>query len=1375
MKVRLNTRNAASDTDSARQDGLVVNRMGTLRRKTGRYIATIGAVLVLTAIAVPVNAQTNPPTVNGQFYGDGDDAKYIEFATSYLGSKLNVYFDAPGATLYVALVVNPEVNDNVFGQPASPDTNYMTSVGWGGGEGQQRSAAKLTDSEFAEFTFACAPGSTSEWTWGIGYACLSGSTWVSDMTCGSSYGAPPPGLVSATSFAWNMNTYEAAGTKLWNRDVRGSGIADWVSPYDSSQSPPLALGLDGYPSLAGAAFSTAYQYEWRMIYEWSIPLDATGANCGSEPVYVVTGLSHHSPYKEDLVTTHPNCGEEDDCFPNDITSVPPLSDYGDLPDVYGTTTTNSGPFHNLTATGPYLGQAVVAELDGQPTTDATGDGDEEDGVSVVVDSNWTAGSTQSIEVTVANAPSGALLAGWFDWNSDGDVDDAGEYFEWSVSNGTNTLNVVVGSAFDWSSDTLFARFRIFSTAAAAPGGSLSQADSVGEATDGEVEDYEWEAGTLPVTLNSFSSEGAAGRRLTVRWQTASETDNVGFEVWGMVNGTWHVLGDFVPSRGMNSLLSQEYEIEITAPPLLSQLQLAAYRSRGAIERHGPFRVGAHHGEVLPVQRIDWTAPRLEREERLRKRGFQPVGTVADVATRGDKRLAASGAWKKLTHERAEQVAKVSGGSIQEIVVADAGAPQKSQKSITVNEGPMTHVLVTEPGIQRVTYEDLRDGGLDLAGYRDRDIAVTWRGNPVARWIGDNTNFGPGSAIEFVARPPQGDDALYVNANHYQISVDRKRAVDAKEVGWGKVHKVSDSYLDETWVDVPNRYLSQSPTDDPWIERMELARNGVPFTVTLDLQVDGEVLDGAHRLLLGLGTVTDLPDLVDGAGSVIPEHNVEVSFSGPDSGFVPVTAASISGQKDWQIEAEISAGLLEQGLNQIQLRFSTEYLYSLIVVDRYGVQYPAPYRGPTLDFAPDRSAHGYRIEGFEGADIVAYGEQGNGSLTRFQVNATPSGDGFTAELRQLSAGSDVGHVWVTERPHRPAVFTTDAPVNILEGPADLVVIAESSFVGTPALDEYMAQKIEFNPVVVDVEDIYNAVGFGMALPSAITNYLAARNQIYPFTHVQLVGSDCYDRLNYISECVSFIPLPTAPVAPTLYAPSQNRLVDLDGDGVADLAVGQFSVRSEHELATVVGKEASWHASGLSSGESVLLIAEESDGVHDFLAQVDRFGRHFESGAAEVLDMTMHPDIETAREALRLSLDAGRAVTVFSGHSSAFRWAFRGLLTPNSVQALTNFDRPTIMLPLACQTSYDSSPNANVLGHQLLYAGDQGALAISGAVALSSLDDNERMADHILDGLRAGLTLGKAVQVGREALGHSYQTLQDNWATQGDVTLRMDRQR
>jgi hypothetical protein len=259
------------------------------------------------------------------------------------------------------------------------------------------------------------------------------------------------------------------------------------------------------------------------------------------------------------------------------------------------------------------------------------------------------------------------------------------------------------------------------------------------------------------------------------------------------------------------------------------------------------------------------------------------------------------------------------------------------------------------------------------------------------------------------------------------------------------------------------------------------------------------------------------------------------------------------------------------------------------------------------------------------------------------------------------------------------------------------------------------------------------------------------------------------LNYISSCVGFLPLPTAPVGTNVFTPSQNRLADLDGDGVADKAVAQFSVRTEAELATIVGKAEAWEDSGVAAMDSALLIAEETDGLHSFTGQIERLRSRAGFADSEVLDMAAHPQIQTAREAMRAALDDGRTVTVFSGHSSPTVWAFRGLLTTGTAAALTNAGRPSLMVPLACETTYDVSPNANVLGHQLLFANDAGALAISGAAALSSLEENERMANHVLTGLRAGMTLGEAVLAGRQALGAAYQELQDNWLTQGDVAV------
>lgn len=1332
--------------------------------RSSRRATWLFALLLCLAVG---GASAAPPTVNGLFYGDGDNALYSPYQTSVAGSIVYSYYDAPTTTIYVALVVDHSVNDLV----CSPKTNTAYTASATPPWGQHRSCKRGTDSEYASWTFACAQGSPKTWTWqqALGCAQTAGppqSNWVTAPSppCGSST-APatwPPGIVVASSWVTNVETYQTAGTpRGWNLYAFGTDIdSGWKSPFLTS-APDNVTVVPGYPTYSG----TNFQWEWSMVYEWKINIGPSGIDCGDQPIFFITGASHHSPPKMQPA----GCPTNDDCFPpppGDAT----FSDWGDLPASYSTTMAVGGARHYLKVSGPYLGQEIEAELDGQPTADATGDGSEEDGVTANIATAWTPGSTQSIDVIVANAPvGGATLGAWFDWNGDGDVADAGEFFSFTgLANGTHTLSFIVGAGFDWQTDQLYARFRLFSSGTAAPGGSLNQADFAGTATDGEVEDYVYAPSSLPVTMNAFASETAPGGELTVRWQTASETDDVGFEVLGLVGGTWQALGKMIQSRGMNSALLQSYEVRLEAPQGLTALSIVDYDTRGRAERFGPFAVGASHGEFQPVRRVDWRAPRAERENRLRERGFAKTeaGAAEHAAGSSHAQVEAGGErgrWRKLT----------SGGPVNgrearyygaSAVSVGGGATGANGRTVLVASGASTHVAVTETGIQRVGYQALRDGGLDLAGVRAKDIAVTWRGEPVARWIAGGNSFGPGSAIEFLGRAPAGNDALYIDANLYQIGVDPLRAREADKLGRGKAQHVSPLYAKETWVDLPLDYHPQSPTGDPWIEQTILALNGAPATVTLDLPIAGPVVTAASRLRIGLGAITDLPDLREG-GRVLPEHNVEVWFRGPGGAFEQVATASASGNRNWTVEADLPLGALQTGVNQIQLRFSTRYLFSLVVLDRYGVSYRSPYLGPSLAFAPDPSARGYRIDGFATSGIVAYAEGAGGSLTRLDPEVIRSGGGFAAELRE----TDAARFWVTESPLAPAVFTTAAPGDLLAGSGDLVVISDSSFLGTPALDDYRWQKAAFNPIVVDAEEIYNAFGFGMALPSAITDFLRARDAVAPFTHVQLVGADCYDRHNYFSSCVSFLPLPTAPVGVSVYSPSQNRLVDLDGDGVADKAVGQFSVRDETELATIVGKGAAWEASGLAAGESALLIAEETDGDNDFVGQIERLRDRLGWSDTAMLSLADHPNILTARSALSSALDGGRALTVFSGHSSPSVWAFRGLLTADAVAALTNDGRPTIMVPLACETTYDISPSADVLGHQLLFAGDQGALAISGAVALSSLHDNERMANHVLEGLRAGRTLGEAVQAGRRALGTSNQELQDNWVTQGDVAI------
>lgn len=157
-------------------------------------------------------------------------------------------------------------------------------------------------------------------------------------------------------------------------------------------------------------------------------------------------------------------------------------DFGDAPDSYATLLATNGPRHTLGG-NLRLGAIVDGETDGVPSIGATGDGADEDGVTI---SPIVAGGTTAVAVTVNGGP--GRLDAWIDWNHDGDFGDAGEQIAANlvVADGVNTINVPVpAAAAVVAPATTYARFRLSSA------GGLS---TTGLAVDGEVEDY-------AVTLN----------------------------------------------------------------------------------------------------------------------------------------------------------------------------------------------------------------------------------------------------------------------------------------------------------------------------------------------------------------------------------------------------------------------------------------------------------------------------------------------------------------------------------------------------------------------------------------------------------------------------------------------------------------------------------------------------------------------------------------------------------------------------------------------------------------------------------------------------------------------------------------------------------
>jgi len=177
-------------------------------------------------------------------------------------------------------------------------------------------------------------------------------------------------------------------------------------------------------------------------------------------------------------------------------------DFGDAPDFTGAPfrypTTFGGIVgdparHILAANGPRLGPTIDPEPDGQPTLTALGDDtnalfpgvpDDEDGITAsggvpIELVSLTLGGVINVEVNNTAAP--GLLNAWFDWNQDGDWNDAGEQVAANVAAPAGVTILPVPIPFGMTPGSfVYSRYRLSTVAGLTPKGA---------AADGEVEDY----------------------------------------------------------------------------------------------------------------------------------------------------------------------------------------------------------------------------------------------------------------------------------------------------------------------------------------------------------------------------------------------------------------------------------------------------------------------------------------------------------------------------------------------------------------------------------------------------------------------------------------------------------------------------------------------------------------------------------------------------------------------------------------------------------------------------------------------------------------------------------------------------------------------
>ena len=1014
--------------------------------------------------------------------------------------------------------------------------------------------------------------------------------------------------------------------------------------------------------------------------------------------------------------------------------------------------------------------------------------------------NWASG-TGNATVNVVCPTGTCYLYAWVDWNQDLKFDGLNEaIYGGSISAGSQTIHFTYPGGGNLAAGTYYTRFRLYAQMPDSPlpnGAALSANET---AIVGEIEDpiltSDGGAGTpTPVTLSYFSTK-KQGNNVVFNWSTVTETGNMGFNLYVADKDTQTQINlELILSNAVDSLERQDYSF--SAKVRGSTFYIEDVGVLGETRLHGPFEIGKTYGSQAEVEEMDLAAiqaehhqKETERQEKIKKAVSVPAAALEPIPNSPVKakpavtqgQVKGKGSSKNKPTATPEPTVTPSPTPTETVTVVPSQTqsptatldptPTKISFATAVPYDPANLQLTTtfelkvnQTGIYRVSYELLRDAGLDLAGVLGTKLAVLNRDKMVPVYVftpNEDGTFGTGGYIEFYG---EALDTLYTSTNIYTVQVNSTpiSQIPVNRDAFAPDAIRSDAYTETLVVNRQRSYVTSAPGSDPWYDTaMQVATSAKSWSFTFAL--NGYV---------GPSETDSLDLMVWGGNSslVKPNHHLQVFLNG-----LLVEDALFDGTTQKILQIPLPAGVLQEGVNTLLLKLPADTGASsdVIILDQYRVSYQRSFlaQGNRLTFTAQGDS--FQVENLTSPNVVVY-RQREGGLQRVEnMDVQSVGTTYAATF----AGSDRADTYLvtTADSLYAPVLEAVLPRVDLNKPAQYLIISHPDFISglQPLIEARQAQG--FTVSVVNVNDLYAQYTYGIFDPRAIQQYIAYAAQNLGTEYVLLVGGDTYDYRNYLGRnSISFIPSLYATTGPNVqFAPVDPLFADLNADNVPDLAIGRFPVRTSDELALMVSKTLAYASK--SYGKSAAFASDMYDGIVSFKGASNGMSS---SMPADWTVENIHLDdvtLSIARTRLLAAMNRGTALVTFTGHSGPQYWTFSNLFNNNDAAALTNTGKPFVVLQWGCWNTYYVHPVYNYLVQALLFSGDRGAAAVFGATSLTDSSSEELLAQFLMPRLATpGTTMGQALQQAKVELAKTHPELLDvliGWSFMGDPALMVE---
>jgi MYXO-CTERM domain-containing protein len=779
--------------------------------------------------------------------------------------------------------------------------------------------------------------------------------------------------------------------------------------------------------------------------------------------------------------------------------------------------------------------------------------------------------------------------------------------------------------------------------------------------------------------------GMAGTRIA--WQTEEEASHLGFQVWRERRGARTRVG-----RGL--IPGSTFATGV--------LPLAGRRG------YETWDDGGQPGDRYWLEEIAAHAP---------PRWHGPLAAAAGDAAAG-RAVWRGGMWATST------LASPAAPAPAAPVVSRPPLPDVTPGSACANPaawGPAVKIAVSAPGWIHVDASALAAAGLPADA--DPSALALWvDGQPVGlRTIGRD----PLEAIEFYGR---GTDTHDTGTRIYWLVTDQ---------GGGRPIPFGPSTSGD----------SAAPLDSSLAE-VTLRDRSVYVAALLNGRADnffGDVLSTSP-----VNQVLEVPDPVPGQpatlvvalqGVTADAHQADVTLNGTGLGTVAWSGFSPVVQ-----ELAIPPDLLVDGSNTVVL--TPTAASGVAVIDHLTVRYARPYRAiaDRLEATAPGGAR-LRVTGFSRPDVRAFDvTDPNGP---FELAGAPlsTADGYGL-LVQAPAGGGARIVRVQSSAGlaAPDAVTANAPSGICQAAgAEVAVLAPRAFFA--ALTPWVAARraAGWSVELDDIEDVFDEMTFGAHRAAAITDFVRVRRAgPDPRTrYLLLAGSASLDPRNFLGKNVTDW-VPTALIdTDVIETASDEALADLDGDGVAELALGRWPARTAEELSTMVA--ATLSLEGARPFDATPLVVTATNGDPQFLA--------FAQTLAGVLPTS--PDrfdpqglsAEDAHAGLLARWSSGPGFIQYFGHGSEQIW--QGLLSTDEVEGLPQTGRRPVISAMTCLNGMFQDVYQDCLASRLMRA-QAGAAAVWASADLTDAGAQGALAAAFAAGARS-MALGAAAHAARVATG------------------------